>query len=102
MGYMGDVFYATEVASPGASTLVAEELHSISSYAIEIASPGSSVMFGASTSVVEKKLIDYFYANEFASPCGASTLVSDGYHKVLLYATEVASPKREYYLSRRR
>ncbi len=92
MGYMGDVFYATEVASPGgASVLTVDELQSAASYAIEMASPGastsvadgyhkvllyaaefafprSSAMFGAATLVADKKLIDYFYATEVASP----------------------------------
>jgi len=42
MGYMGDEFYATEVASPvvfGASTLVVDGLMDALFYATEVASP---------------------------------------------------------------
>jgi len=56
-------------------------------------------MKGASTSVVDRKLVDCFYAIEIASPrndamFGASTSVVDKDINTVLYATKVASPER--------
>ena len=65
MAYMDDVFYATEVASPGASTLVVEELQCGVLYATEVAAPEFD---GASTLVADKQLIDNCNATEVASP----------------------------------
>ena len=70
--HIDTVLYATEVASPifGAVVSTAEELQNSASYAIEIASPG------ASTLVADKKLTDHFNANKFASPYGFMRLKS--------------------------